>query len=1046
MTRGANAVLAVFFVAMRGVHAQDECLTPANSVICTAMMQTCNDPNTAQVSDWVCRCNAPATGVPAQGAPATCINNECAIAANAAVCPAGQTCSDPNTGVANLNDWTCTCNAPTTGTPATGAAAMCDECTDPVKSAVCPAGQTCSDPGGVALNDWTCTCDAPSTGAPVTAGQAVCVTDVDECTDPAKSGVCPAGQTCADANRAVLADWMCTCDAPSTGAPTVAAPATCVAPTGECLVAANAAVCGAGQACVDPNAAPTSTGDWQCTCIAPNVGVPVSGAAATCTAPGALLSGRDLVRTKSGLSTLYGILTNPALDGRALDRLGSGGPFTVFAPSDAAWALLPQGVKQYLNTNPGVMQMLLDYQTVVGNAYTKQQLPAASPMITSDGSVMNVVLEMGTVYIPVQGGADRATVTETLMASNGLIHIIDKVVLPPSVVLPDKSITENVEAINELSTTLEMMKATGLYAFFQQALPSADGVYTFYAPTNKAWEDLPAGQLQVLRSDVRTLEKLMKYYVVRQYKTEQNMRQSPGIVETLNVPDMLAYRVDVSGRLIIKAPPMLDSDGSPLTQTDIKATNGLVHVHTRIVVPNGIVLPQPTLWAIVQATPSLSKTAKLLEKGGYRPLLDAKAGPFTLFAPTNAAVAALPTGVFGLAMSDAAVREKVLGFLVVEKRVASQSLLAESPMATREGSALVATQIMSSATPAGSPAAEVSVDNAARERIGGLAAEAAKVATADLTAANGVAHAVDGFPLPARDRLPVALSGLRGTADSLEVLEPLQLFLLALKKTPALHARLSSGRGPYTIFVPRNEAVERSGGVWNALVADDALRERLLRAHIVEGYHTLADLRAAAPGSLTTLDDGTPLTGRSALALAASTVRLSLDSTGGVTLNDGQAAPVDAATPTANGIVHVTSGVLTPQGLSAQVASTQAQSIGEVIEANAALKSLAAAVATAGMTANLKSGGPFTLLAPSEVAFAKLTVGERQYLLTRADVASEMVKSHVLRDATVAAANLPAVSPLTSWQVCNFDFVCVVRPPSYLFDACRASGSMQTKL
>ena len=216
----------------------DECTVAVNAAVCAAATQTCNDPNTAVVQDWACTCQAPATGTPAVKAAATCVLNECLTAANVIVCTAaGQTCVDPNKSPANKEDWTCACTAPATGAPVVKAAATCvlNECLTAANVIVCTAaGQTCVDPNKSPANkeDWTCTCTAPATGTPAVKAAATCTTAVDECV--ANAATCPAGtQTCNDPNTSVIGDWLCKCTAPSIGQ-NVAAAATCASADALC--------------------------------------------------------------------------------------------------------------------------------------------------------------------------------------------------------------------------------------------------------------------------------------------------------------------------------------------------------------------------------------------------------------------------------------------------------------------------------------------------------------------------------------------------------------------------------------------------------------------------------------------------------------------------------------------------------------------------------------------------------------------------------------------------------------------------------------------
>ncbi|KAJ9441158.1 hypothetical protein DIPPA_16242 [Diplonema papillatum] len=145
-----------------------------------------------------------------------------------------------------------------------------DECE--VSGTTCTdAGQVCDDATRNVMNDWTCTCEAPTVGQ-ATAAVAACT--FDEC-DP--SG-CGSGQVCDDPDKdaAVRNNWKCTCIYPTEGEAT-GAPADCT--LDEC----ESEGCGYLQYCNDPTDGTTETGDWTCTCVTPSEGSVATGEDATCT-------------------------------------------------------------------------------------------------------------------------------------------------------------------------------------------------------------------------------------------------------------------------------------------------------------------------------------------------------------------------------------------------------------------------------------------------------------------------------------------------------------------------------------------------------------------------------------------------------------------------------------------------------------------------------------------------------------------------------------------------------------------------------------------
>ena len=212
----------------------DECV--ANGATCPAGTQTCNDPNQSVTGDWLCKCNAPNIGQ-MKAAAATCVagTDECANNANKVKCTGAtpaQVCEDPNFGA--LNDWRCACTGGVVGRPVVGGPATCvvgtDECVTAANKAVCTGAspaQECVDTNYQSLNNWECRCTGLQYGPSKLVAVATCATGVDECAVAANAAICPAGQTCSDPNFATTNDWTCRCNAPAVGVPLVKKAAVC---------------------------------------------------------------------------------------------------------------------------------------------------------------------------------------------------------------------------------------------------------------------------------------------------------------------------------------------------------------------------------------------------------------------------------------------------------------------------------------------------------------------------------------------------------------------------------------------------------------------------------------------------------------------------------------------------------------------------------------------------------------------------------------------------------------------------------------------------
>ena len=137
------------------------------------------------------------------------------------------------------------------------------------------------------------------------------------------------------------------------------------------------------------------------------------------------MSGGDIVDTAVGAGDFTTLAT--ALKAAGLvDTLKGPGPFTVFAPTDAAFAKLPAGTLDSLLANPEQLRAVLTYHVVAG-ADTAADVSKLQQAATVEGEDVTIGAADGMVQI------NDATVTQAdIMATNGIIHVIDTVLLPPS--------------------------------------------------------------------------------------------------------------------------------------------------------------------------------------------------------------------------------------------------------------------------------------------------------------------------------------------------------------------------------------------------------------------------------------------------------------------------------------------------------------------------------------------------------------------------------------------------------------------------------------
>ena len=133
---------------------------------------------------------------------------------------------------------------------------------------------------------------------------------------------------------------------------------------------------------------------------------------------------KDIVDTAVAADE-FNTLVTAVKEAGLVDTLKGDGPFTVFAPTDAAFAALPEGTLESLLADKQKLADVLTYHVVAGKV-TAADVAGLSQATSVQG---------GTIDISTTNGVqvDGANVVQTdIMASNGVIHVIDKVILPGS--------------------------------------------------------------------------------------------------------------------------------------------------------------------------------------------------------------------------------------------------------------------------------------------------------------------------------------------------------------------------------------------------------------------------------------------------------------------------------------------------------------------------------------------------------------------------------------------------------------------------------------
>ena len=155
---------------------------------------------------------------------------------------------------------------------------------------------------------------------------------------------------------------------------------------------------------------------------APATAAPVTAAPAT---PAPTTAAGDIVEVATAAGSFKTLLQAATAAG-LVDTLKGDGPFTVFAPTDEAFAKLPAGTLDSLLKDPEKLKSILLYHVVAGKV-TSDQVVGLTKATSVEGSDIAISVKDGSVFL----NDSAEVVTVDVMASNGVIHVIDTVILPP---------------------------------------------------------------------------------------------------------------------------------------------------------------------------------------------------------------------------------------------------------------------------------------------------------------------------------------------------------------------------------------------------------------------------------------------------------------------------------------------------------------------------------------------------------------------------------------------------------------------------------------
>ena len=274
-----------------------------------------------------------------------------------------------------------------------------------------------------------------------------------------------------------------------------------------------------------------------------------------------------------------------------VETLSGKGPFTVFAPTDDAFKQLPaKTLKSLLRPkSKGKLTAVLTYHVVPGRVTAREAFGLENAS-TVNGQRLDIRRQDGRLVV---GGA--TIVATDINCTNGVIHVIDRVLLPEP-----KRIPALAKKAGQFNTLLAAVSAAGLGKVLDGA-----GPFTVFAPTDDAFEALPKGTVETLLKpeNKKKLVDILKYHVVsgRVYSVQAAQAgQATTLLGSVVESSVTADGLRINNALVVKP--------------DLETANGVIHVIDAVLLPK----PMSPLQARRTLEDAISRGVPVFNRGDYR--------------------------------------------------------------------------------------------------------------------------------------------------------------------------------------------------------------------------------------------------------------------------------------------------------------------------------------------------------------------------------------------------------------------------------------------
>ncbi|XP_033743739.1 periostin-like isoform X2 [Pecten maximus] len=295
-----------------------------------------------------------------------------------------------------------------------------------------------------------------------------------------------------------------------------------------------------------------------------------------------------------------------------IDTLQKSKHFTLFIPEDKAFKRLSSGLNNRITNDRKIATAIAKYHIIKGT-YCAASTVLSAQLISLEGGFLAFICKFNGNYVN-----DAKLIEEDIVTSNGVIHIINKVLLPNTV----KDILQVAHEL-DLTKLTELVHRSGL-ADWVQSRPE----YTWFAPNDAAFEALSPIYKEALQEQPGLVEQMLKYHTLE------------GRMKTDSLVGEQTLRTGIDARLKVGVYHNgITIDSSHILDGDRESSNGLIHVIDKVLIP-----PELNLMDLIESDPELEVFTNAIKKAGLEDLFQQKPGKqLTVIAPTTDAFYRMPT-------------------------------------------------------------------------------------------------------------------------------------------------------------------------------------------------------------------------------------------------------------------------------------------------------------------------------------------------------------------------------------------------------------------